>query len=80
VKEETFQTHLQSLTTADTDYSLWKATKLLKQQTQRIPPIRRAYQTWAQSGEEEADAFAGHFHKTKPWKQKSTKRWKNRYK
>jgi predicted esterase YcpF (UPF0227 family) len=26
IKEETFQTHLQSLTaTADTDYSLWKA-------------------------------------------------------
>jgi hypothetical protein len=41
IKEETFQTYLQGLTvTADTDYSLWKATKRLKQPTQRIPPIR----------------------------------------
>jgi hypothetical protein len=32
IKEETFQAHLQSLTaTADTDYSLWKAAKRLKQ-------------------------------------------------
>jgi hypothetical protein len=37
IKEETFQTHLQSLTaTADTDYSLCKATKRLKQPTQSI--------------------------------------------
>jgi hypothetical protein len=30
VKEETFQTYLQNLTTADTDYSLWKVTRRLK--------------------------------------------------
>jgi hypothetical protein len=48
IKEETFQTYLQGLrATADTNYSLWKATKLLKQPTQRIPPIRNADQTWA---------------------------------
>jgi hypothetical protein len=42
IKEETFQTRLHSSTaTADTDYSLWRATKRLKQPTQRIPPIRR---------------------------------------
>jgi hypothetical protein len=34
IKEETFQTYLQGLTaTADTDYSLWKATKRSKQPT-----------------------------------------------
>jgi hypothetical protein len=38
MEEETFQTHLQSLTAtaADTDCSLWKTTKRLKQLTQRI--------------------------------------------
>jgi hypothetical protein len=47
-KEEAFETYLQSLTVAaDTDYSLWKATKQLKQPTQRIPPIRSSDQTWA---------------------------------
>jgi hypothetical protein len=39
-KKETFLTHLQSLAaTADTDYSLWKSTERLKQQTERILPI-----------------------------------------
>jgi hypothetical protein len=47
IKEETLQTYLQSSTaTADTDYSLWKATKRLKQLTQRIPPISKVDQTW----------------------------------
>jgi hypothetical protein len=46
INEETFQTYLQGLTeTDDTDYSLWKATKRLKQPTQRIPPIRSSDQT-----------------------------------
>jgi hypothetical protein len=48
IKEETFLTYLQGLTaTVDTDYSLWKAARQLKQLTQRIPPIRNADQTWA---------------------------------
>jgi hypothetical protein len=64
-KEEIFQTYLQGLTaTADTDYSLWKATKRLKQPTQRIPSIRNAYQTWARSDKEKANTFAGHLEKT----------------
>jgi hypothetical protein len=47
IKEETFQTHLQSSTaTADADYSLWKETKQLKQLTQRIPIFRSAGQNW----------------------------------
>jgi hypothetical protein len=41
IKEEIFQTYIQSLTTADTDYSLWKATKRLKP-TQHIPPIEKS--------------------------------------
>jgi hypothetical protein len=65
VKEETFQTHLQNLTaTVDTDYSLWKETKRLKQLTQRVPPVRKADQTWARSDTEKANTFAGHLEKT----------------
>jgi hypothetical protein len=65
VKEETFQTHLQSLrATVDTDYSLWKATERLNQPTQRIPPIRNADQTWARSDKEKANTFSGHLEKT----------------
>jgi hypothetical protein len=56
IKEETFQTRLQSLTApADTYHSLWKATKRLKQPTQHIPPIRSAEETWARSDKEEAN-------------------------
>jgi hypothetical protein len=49
IKEETFQIHLQSSTATDDAYyySLWKATKRLKQPTQHIAPIRSADQTWA---------------------------------
>jgi hypothetical protein len=65
IKEEAFQTHLQILTaTADTDSSLWKATKPLKQPTQRIPPIRNDDQTWARSDQDKANTFAGHLEKT----------------
>jgi hypothetical protein len=65
VKGETFQTTLQRLTaTADSDYSDWKATKRLKQLTQRIPPFRNADQTWARSNEEKSNTFSGHLEKT----------------
>jgi hypothetical protein len=61
IKEETFQTHLQSLTaTTDTNYLLQKATKRLRQPIQCIPPIRNVDQTWAQSVKEKANTFAGH--------------------
>jgi hypothetical protein len=64
-KEETFQAHIQSLTaTADTYYSLWKATKRLKQPIQRILPIRNEDQTRSRSDEEKANTFAGHLEKT----------------
>jgi hypothetical protein len=65
IKEETFQTYLQGLTaTADTDYSLWKATKPLKQTDITHPPIRNADHTWALSGQEKANTFEGHLEKT----------------
>jgi hypothetical protein len=47
-----------------TDYSLKKATKRLKQPTQRIPPIRNDDQTWDRSDKEKANTFAGHLEKT----------------
>jgi multidrug resistance efflux pump len=75
IKGETFQINLQSLTaTADTDYSHWKATKLLKQLTQRIPPIRKEDQTWARSNEEKSNTFTGYLEKTfKPNEQPQNK-------
>jgi hypothetical protein len=61
IKKEIFLTHFQSLVaTAVTDYSLWKATKLLKQQTRRISSIRNEDQTWARRDKEKANTFASH--------------------
>jgi hypothetical protein len=40
-KQQAIQTYLASLTATDaTDYSLWKATKRLKQPQPTIPPLR----------------------------------------
>jgi hypothetical protein len=65
IKEETFQTHFQSLTAkADTDYSRWKETKLLKQPTQHISPIRSEDQTRAPSDKEKANTLAEHLEET----------------
>jgi hypothetical protein len=50
--------------TANTDYSLWNATKRLKQTTERIPPIRSANQTWARSDKVKANTLAGYLEKT----------------
>jgi hypothetical protein len=65
VKEETFRTHLHSLTsTADTGYALWKAVRRSKRRTQSIPPIRSADQISDRNDKEEANTFAGHLEKT----------------
>jgi hypothetical protein len=64
IKEGTFHTHLQSLTATADNYSLWIASKRLKQPTQRIPPIRNADHTWARSDKEKANTFTGHIEKT----------------
>lgn len=59
LKNDTFQEYVQGLSaTDDTDYSLWKATRQLKQATQHIPPIRNKNGTWARSDYEKANCFA----------------------
>lgn len=60
-KNQSFQEYLEGLTpTAATDYSLWKATRKLKQQQQHIPPIRDSNNKWARNDKEKADMFANH--------------------
>lgn len=57
--------HLQGLSaTIDTDYSLWKATKNIKQPQQRNPPLRLENGEWARTNKEKAQAFAEHLEKT----------------
>lgn len=52
-KEEGLQNYLRRLSpTKDTDYSLWKATKKLKQPKRPQPPIRHGKGPWARSNEE----------------------------
>ena len=61
LKNEGFQTYLQELTaTKDTDYSLWKATRKIKQHQYQIPPIRINHNTWARTDRQKATAFAQH--------------------
>lgn len=53
--------YLENLTATEaTDYSLWKATKRMKQQFQQIPPLRKEDGTWARSDKEKALIFADH--------------------
>ena len=60
-KNEEVQTYLQNLTpTVATDYSLWKATKSLKQPQTQFPPIRRQDGGWARSEKDKAHTFAEH--------------------
>jgi hypothetical protein len=50
---------LQGLTpTKSNDYSLWKATKKIKQVKKPSPPLRTSQGTWARSNVEKAHAFA----------------------
>jgi hypothetical protein len=64
-QKRAFQAHLQNvIATTDTDYSLWKATKRLKQLTRGIPPIGNVDQAWARSDKETANTFTGHSEKT----------------
>ena len=60
-KEEGLQNYLQRLSpTKATDYSLWKATKKLKQPKMPQPPIRQGNGPWARSNVEKANLFAKH--------------------
>jgi hypothetical protein len=63
-KNYCIQTFLQGLTpTESTDYSLWKATKKIKQVKKPSPPLRTSQGTCARSNVENAHAFAEHLAK-----------------
>lgn len=63
-KNQEIQLYLSKLSsTASTDYSLWKATKKLKQPKAHFPPIRMVNGNWARSNKEKADTFAIHLTK-----------------
>ena len=56
-----FHKYLTSLSpTADSNYSLWKASRKLTRPPQIIPPIRRPQGGWARSPIEKANLFAKH--------------------
>jgi hypothetical protein len=58
------QTFLLGLTpTESTDYSLWKATKKIKQVKKPSPPLRISQRTWARRNAEKAHAFTVHLAK-----------------
>jgi hypothetical protein len=55
---------LQGLTPREcTDYSLWKATKKIKQVKKPSPPLRTSQGTWARSNVKKAHASAEHLAK-----------------
>lgn len=59
--EDKFAKYLEDLSPkAETNYSLWKATKNLKRPQIKIPPIRKECGEWARSDEEKAIVFANH--------------------
>jgi len=61
-KQQAIQTYLTTLTASDaTDYSLWKATKRLKQPQPTIPPLRTVGGEWAKSNMQKANLLAKHF-------------------
>ncbi|KAL4123100.1 hypothetical protein QTP88_015330 [Uroleucon formosanum] len=62
MKNETFKSYLSSLTVADnTDYSLWKASRLMKRPHVQIQSFRKEDSTWARSEQEKAEMYARHF-------------------
>ena len=55
------QQYLENLTPQkDTNYSLWKTTRKLKQPQHHIPPLRLQNSTWARTDEQKASTFAHH--------------------
>ncbi|XP_011063431.1 PREDICTED: RNA-directed DNA polymerase from mobile element jockey-like [Acromyrmex echinatior] len=64
-KNQRTQEYLQNLgATQATDYSLWKATKRLKQPVPCVSSVRRLDGTWAKSATEKANTFAEHLKET----------------
>jgi hypothetical protein len=62
LKNEGIQNYLKGLTppTKAADYSLWKATRKIKQPQHQIPPIRINHDTWARTDKQKATAFTEH--------------------
>lgn len=62
IKNQWFEEYTQSLTATEaTDYSLWKATKRLKQPMVPNSPILKSDGNWAKSNIEKSEAFAQYF-------------------
>lgn len=60
-KNQAIQDYLAQLSpTENTDYSLWKATRKLKQPQKCNPPIRKNGGGWARNNEDKAARFAEH--------------------
>lgn len=60
-KESAMKNYLEKLSPSEAgEYSLWKATKSLKQPKIAVPPIRRSDQSWAKTNTEKAELFAQH--------------------
>lgn len=60
-KEQYIRSYLEKLSPSNSgEYSLWKATKKLKQPQQVNPPLRKNDNSWAKSNEEKASLFAVH--------------------
>lgn len=61
IKNKDIQTNLQNLDAkTETDYSLWKVTRGLKQPQVTSPSLRRPNGTWARNDSENAATFAEH--------------------
>lgn len=61
IRNQNVQEYLRHLSPLEAnDYSLWKATKYLKQPHQHKAPIRTPNNTWAKSDSEKARTFAEH--------------------
>ena len=59
-KNNSIKKYLENLTPQkDTNYSLWKVTRKLKQPQHHIPPLRQD-NTWVRTDEQKATAFARH--------------------
>lgn len=64
LKNESIQDYLSNLSATEaSDYSLWKATRKLKNPQLTIPPIRDEFGKWARSNKDKAFAFANHLAK-----------------
>jgi len=58
-KNNNIQQYLENLTPQkDTNYSLWKVTRKLKQPQHHIPPLRQQDNTWVRTDGQKATAFA----------------------